>query len=466
MLARLFARWRRAPSAPAPAVPPGVDSPAAANPAPAATEGGHATAAAVSAWHLLARRPAIDRSGAIAGLELRLSDWAIQRLTRAGAQRALQDTYGFALAQAARAVTVGDRRALVSLVGLDDVAPVLQALPARTILISGDGTGNEVDRLTAHLPALRGAGVEMAAPPAQQAAVQARYALLDAARLGSAEVLRRCGLPSPAPGGWIAMNLASFDEVAQAVRQRATLAYGRLTQSRAPAARRSLTPPIAATQVAMLLSALSAGKPPRELADHFKSDVTLSYRLLRYLSLAGVGQGRRPQSIQEAVLLLGSNELHRWLCMLLADSGSSPIARALHETALTRGRLLELLALARREPAPEPLFVLGAFSLLDALLDVPLEAALALAPLPEPLIDALIAESGPWRPYLEVALALEACDTQRLDEACARLQLARDDVVAMNDDAQQWSAAAAQALAQTNAPGQARREISSTVAAA
>jgi EAL and modified HD-GYP domain-containing signal transduction protein len=456
MLARLFARWRRAPAAPAPterAVDARPAEPAAADAAASAPG-----AAAVSAWHLLARRPAIDRSGAIAGLELRLSDWAIQRLTRAGAQRALQDTYGYALVQAARAVSVGDRRALVSLVALDDYDTVLPALPARTILISGDGSGNEVDRLAPYLPALRQAGIEIAAPAAQQAAVHADYALLDAARLGSAEVLRRCSLPPPAPGGWIAMNLGSFDEVAQAVRQRAALAYGRLTQARAPAARRSLTPPIAATQVALLLSAVSSGKPPRELADMLKADVTLSYRLLRYLSLAGVGQGRRPQSIQEAVILLGSNELHRWLCMLLADSGSSPIARALHETALARGRLLELMALARREPAPESLFVLGAFSLLDALLDVPLEAALALAPLPEPLIDALIAETGPWRPYLDVALALEACDLPRLDEACARIGLGRDDVVALNEQAQAWSAAAAQALAQTTAPGGARRE--------
>lgn len=462
MLARLFARWRRAPVPPAPAAP----APPAGPPAPAAAaEAVVPAVAAVSAWHLLARRPAIDSSGAIAGLELRLSDWAIQRLTRAGTQRSLQDTYGYALVQAARAVSVGERRSLVSLVGLDDFGAVLPALPSRTILISGDGTGNEVDRLAPHLPVLRQAGIEIAAPAAQQAAVRAQYALLDAARLGSAEVLRRCCLPPPAPGGWIAMNLNSFDEVAEAVRQRATLAYGRLAQTRAPAARRSLTPPIAATQVAVLLSALSAGKPARELADLFKGDVTLSYRLLRYLSLAGVGQGRRPQSIQEAVLLLGSQELHRWLCMLLADSGSSPIARALHETALARGRLLELMALARREPTPESLFVLGAFSLLDLLLDVPLEAALALAPLPEPLIDALIAESGPWRPYLDVALALEACDAQRLDDACARVQLGRDDVVALNDEAQRWSSAAAQALAQTNAPGNARRETKPLVTA-
>jgi c-di-GMP phosphodiesterase len=462
MLARLFARWRRrlaAPSSPAAAPPPFEASVPDSGAPPAAQAAAPGEVSAVSAWHLLARRPAVDASGAIAGLELRLSDWAVQRLTRSGAQRTMQETYGFALVQAARAVSVGGRRALVSLVGLDDFGPVLAALPRETILITGDGTGNAVDRLKPHVEQLLRGDIRVAAPAGTQTTVRTDYALLDAARLGSAEVLRRCSLPPPVAGGWIAMNLQSFDEVAEAVRQRATLAYGRLAQVRSQSGRRSLTPPIAATQVGTLLSALAAGKPPRELADLFKADVTLSYRLLRYLSMAGVGHGRKAQSIQDAVMLLGSNELHRWLCVLLADSGSSPIARALHETALARGRLLELLALRRQEPAPEGLFVLGAFSLLDLLLDVPLEAALALAPLPEPLIDALIAESGPWRPYLDVALALEACDAERVDTACARLQLSRDEVVTLSEQATRWSNEAALLLRQTNAPVMTRREV-------
>jgi EAL and modified HD-GYP domain-containing signal transduction protein len=462
MLARLLARWRRSPAAP---VPPPAELPSAGTGFTNTAAQAEAAAAtpyevsAVSAWHLLARRPAVDSSGAIAGFELRLSDWALQRLTSSGAQRTLQETFGFALVQAARAVSAGSRRALVSPVGLDDFGPVLAALPRDTILIMGDGTGNAVDRLAPHVEQIRRGGIKVAAPAAPQATMQADYGLLDAARLGSAEVLRRCGLRPPVTGGWIAINLQSFDEVAEAVRLRATLAYGRLAQTRPQKGGGSLTPPIAATQVGTLLSALAAGKPPRELADFFKADVTLSYRLLRYLSMAGVGQGRKAVSIQDAVMLLGTNELHRWLCVLLADSGSSPIARALHETALARGRLLELMALRRQEANPEGLFVLGAFSLLDLLLDVPLEAALALAPLPEPLIDALIAESGPWRPYLDMALALEACEASRVDEACARLHLSLDEVVTLNQQAAQWSSEAAVLLRQTNAPGMARREV-------
>jgi EAL and modified HD-GYP domain-containing signal transduction protein len=399
-----------------------------------------------SAWHLLARRPAIDAAGAIAGWELRLSDWAVQRLARAGVARALQDTYGYALVQAARSVADSGRRPLVSVVGLDDVGPILAALPRGSIVLVDDGSGDPAARLVQYIHQMHAAGLSTAVPPALQDKVPADYALLDAARLGSAEVLRRCRQAAQAPRGWIAMNLGSFDEVAEAVNQRAALAFGRLSPARPAGARRSTQPPATAAQVAAILTALVSGRPPREIAEMFKADVTLSYRLLRYLSMAGVGHGHSPTTIQAALLMLGTRELHRWLCVLLADCGSSPIARALHETALTRGRLLEMMAIERHEPNPEALFVLGAFSLLDQLLDVPLEAALALAPVPEATIDALIAERGPWRSYLEVALALEACDPTRLEETCSGLRLTRDAVIAMNSEAARWSTEAVSSL--------------------
>jgi len=453
MFARLLARWRTPPgppptTSPVPSVTADETVAKMAIPRPPAPETATVVAPPVSAWHLLARRPAIDASGAIAGWELRLSDWAVQRLVRAGVQASMQQTYGFALAQAARAASSDGRRPLVSLVGIGDRNAVIAQLPAGTILLVGDGSGNPASILAGQVSELHRAGIQVAAPPEPRSNSMADFALLDASRLGSAEVLRRCRQPAPVRGGWIAINLASFDEVAEAVRRRATLAYGHLVQPRSRS-HGALAPPAAALQVGAILGALVGGRPPRDIAEMFKSDVTLSFRLLRYLSIAGVGQGRRPQTIQEAVTLLGSNELHRWLCMLLADSGASPIATALHETALTRGRLLELLAIERREPQSDALFVLGAFSLLDVLLDVPLEAALALAPIAEPAIDALIAESGPWRPYLEAALALEAGDVARLDEASASLGLARDDVVALNEKAARWSTEAALLLRQS-----------------
>ena len=120
MLARLFARWRT-PAAAAQVASPSADHSAgrAARAAPAPAPAAPPDPPPVSAWHLLARRPAIDPAGAIAGWELRLSDWAVQRLTRAGGQRAMQETYGYALVQAARSVSEGGRRPLVSVVALD-----------------------------------------------------------------------------------------------------------------------------------------------------------------------------------------------------------------------------------------------------------------------------------------------------------------------------------------------------------
>lgn len=119
----------------------------------------------------------------------------------------------------------------------------------------------------------------------------------------------------------------------------------------------------------------------------------------------------------------------------------SPLATALHETALARGRLLELLAGAspRRDP-PEHLFITGTFSLLDLLLNVPLEVALALTPLPTAAVEALIGETGPWRPYVEIALALENNAPERLEAACAALRVESDTALSLAAQARDWAA--------------------------
>jgi hypothetical protein len=394
-----------------------------------------------TAWHLVARRPLIDGRGGIAGWDLRLSDWAMQRLVRAEAPRALQETYSFALLQAVQETAQGGRRPLVTLTGAGSADAVLPSLASGAILVLGDGSGNSATALSSPREAVRAAGVKLAAPPEAVRLLNAEFALLDGARMGTAEVLQRCLQPCPAPGGWIATNLASFEDVVEAVRRRVQLACGRFADAKDRPQRNQA--PAAALRVAGMITAVVEGRAPRELADMIKADVTLSHRLLRHLSMAGVGQGRVPESIQDAIVLLGTRELHRWLCVLLAYAGASPISTALHETALTRGRLVELLAQARREANTEQFFVLGAFSLLDLLLDVPLDAALALTPLPAPAVEALISESGPWRPYLDVALAIEAGDPDRLDSACAQLGLPRETVLSLHDEASRWSAEAA-----------------------
>lgn len=447
MLRQLFARWGRQTSSgvsgaePSPA---GSADPPAVVPRTGAADLGQP-------WRLVSRRPLLDRSGGIAGWDLRQSPWAAERLRRTPVSRPLHEAFDFALAQAARTVMQASRIAVLNLPAATlRVTPVLAQLPAGAIVAIDDAT---VSALGAEAPAvlsiLRESRLKLALAPRQAGRDPSpEFVIVDASSDGAAQALRDHAARVNAREGCIVTNLRSFEDVTAALANGVDYACGAFAQA---VTARSGQASAQAVAVANLVSALIAGKSPREIAELFKAEVTLSYRLMRITGSAAFGLGRPIGSLQEAVMLLGTRELYRWLCALLLTSQTGlPLAGALHETALTRGRLLELVAIARgRADPPEALFVTGAFSLLDLLLNVPLETALALMPLlPEPTIDALIAESGPWRPYLELALAMEAGEDRQLEAACAGLELNPEKAAALYADAADWAAGAAHAAAQ------------------
>jgi EAL and modified HD-GYP domain-containing signal transduction protein len=112
-----------------------------------------------------------------------------------------------------------------------------------------------------------------------------------------------------------------------------------------------------------------------EIEDVLKHDVALSYKLLRMVNSAAVG-GRNIWSIGHALRLLGRDPIARWLSMLLVtDTKNVDAARSeLIHLALFRARMCELLAEAASVPrAKGPLFLVGMFSVLDQLLETPME---------------------------------------------------------------------------------------------
>ena len=112
-----------------------------------------------------------------------------------------------------------------------------------------------------------------------------------------------------------------------------------------------------------------------EIEDVLKHDVALSYKLLRMVNSAAVG-GRNIWSIGHALRILGRDPIARWLGMLLVtDTKNVDAARAeLIHLALFRARMCELLAEAASVPrAKGPLFLVGMFSVLDRLLETPMD---------------------------------------------------------------------------------------------
>ena len=189
-----------------------------------------------------------------------------------------------------------------------------------------------------------------------------------------------------------------------------------------------------------LLNQLRREVETAELAKLIKQDAVLSYRLLRYINSAASGLRQPVASIEHALVLMGRQQMYRWLTLLLFGSAQlSPHAAAVQESALARGRLMELVGNQTLTVAEcDGLFVTGLFSMLDLVLQMPLSEALKPLNLPEAVNAALLHRQGPYAPFLELALACETSDPDRIEAAAGRCGVEISAVNTRHFEAMAW----------------------------
>lgn len=121
----------------------------------------------------------------------------------------------------------------------------------------------------------------------------------------------------------------------------------------------------------------------RRIRDIIGSDVSLTYKLLRYVNTASFYRGQPIESVEFAITRLGRNALASWVAVnMLASLGATPQDRELAFASAVRGRFLSLADAVRTSGRPrchdgQSVCLLGLLSLLDAMLGMPMEQALA-----------------------------------------------------------------------------------------
>jgi len=156
----------------------------------------------------------------------------------------------------------------------------------------------------------------------------------------------------------------------------------------------------------LLCELLDPNKQIAELADLVSQDVALSFKLLRSLNSPFYALPKRIDSIQHAIVYLGTQQIKRWVSLIvLANIDDKP--SQLMVVALTRGKMCELIGEAVGESNKEGLFTIGLFSLLDALLDINLENILVELPLAPEIKAAILNYAGPMGHILHAVLAHE-----------------------------------------------------------
>lgn len=194
------------------------------------------------------------------------------------------------------------------------------------------------------------------------------------------------------------------------------------------------------TSLLELIALLRRQASTDELEEVLKKDTGLAFNLLRLINSASFGMRREITSFRQAVLLMGLKKLFRWAALLLAATKNAGESDAMGQTAVVRGRLMELLAQDfLSEEQVEQAFVTGIFSMLDAMLGIPMPTALELIHAPEPIAQALLHRQGPLGDLLTLAHACESSDEHAFDTIAEKLQLSNQQINWAHLRALAWS---------------------------
>lgn len=139
-------------------------------------------------------------------------------------------------------------------------------------------------------------------------------------------------------------------------------------------------------------------------------DPGLTVRLLRLLNSAAFPTNRQIRTVHEALVMLGERTVRQW-AMLIILAGLPSSCDELLPTALIRARLLERLSVARGDETPGGAFIVGLFSVVDAMLGASMDTVLADLPLADEHLDALLRREGPNGRALDAVIAHERGET-------------------------------------------------------
>jgi len=180
----------------------------------------------------------------------------------------------------------------------------------------------------------------------------------------------------------------------------------------------------------------------QELALKIKHEASLTFRLLRYLNSAAFGLRSEIRSVPHALSLLGERELRKWIAVVSVGVLADGKPDELMIVPLVRGRFCETLApLAGMPGHANDLFLMGLLSVMDAILDQPLESILADLPVRQEIKDALQARTGLYWQLLELAIAHERADWEKASALVSETGMKEEQVSAMYVSAVDWSTA-------------------------
>ncbi len=178
----------------------------------------------------------------------------------------------------------------------------------------------------------------------------------------------------------------------------------------------------------------------QQIENLIKQDMSLSFRLLMYINSAFFGLRVEIRSIKQALVLLGENEVRKWAALVAMTFMGSDKPAELILTSLSRARFCEIVAThVGLKKQSQDLFLMGMFSLLDAIVDRSREELLAELPISEQITSALLGEDSIFKDVLHMATSYECGNWKEFSGTAKKIGAPEEQIPDIYFTAVEWA---------------------------
>ncbi|MFJ7375534.1 EAL and HDOD domain-containing protein [Lysinibacillus capsici] len=202
--------------------------------------------------------------------------------------------------------------------------------------------------------------------------------------------------------------------------------------------------PANAIQYIHIISLLKEEEPNIHLlAENIERDISLTYKLLQMINNSSKRSKSKVRSIKQAIVLLGVSNLRKWIYLLamreIDIDADSDLFKEVMCTSLFRAKVCEKLAKLAYKKNFSEYFLVGMFSLIDTLLQRPMNVILQQLPFSEAITNTILGFETEMTPYLEFCIALSKLDWPRLEELAVQLNIQLVDIDLLYYEAIEWA---------------------------
>lgn len=177
----------------------------------------------------------------------------------------------------------------------------------------------------------------------------------------------------------------------------------------------------------------------KQIEEIFKQDMSLSYNLMRFINSAYFGLFERIHSIRHALTLLGLAEVKKWVSLIAMSGLAKDKPEELVVNSLIRASLCEQIAseIGCVDKSSE-FFLMGMFSMIDAIMDRPMCEILSKLPLLDDIKIALMGGNNTYRDVYEAVVAYETGEWDQFASYASKLDLPENVVPKLYGNSVKW----------------------------